>query len=243
METRDVLNCVTNFTGKAPLQLDSAVEQSSHDPLHALAEANDAPLIELIFREPTSYIRARRAFDVVFGLFVSIAALPMVLLASLAILVDDGGPLLFRQRRVGRCGPLFTMYKLRTMRKTMCRDDVSPTSERDARITRVGRWLRILSIDELPQLINVLRGDMTFVGPRPEMPFVVRAYEPWQHLRHLVTPGLTGLWQTTCRSTVPMHLPEATLLDLGHVRARSHRADALVLLKTVRKLISTQGAC
>jgi lipopolysaccharide/colanic/teichoic acid biosynthesis glycosyltransferase len=195
-----------------------------------------------LFREKVAYRRARRAIDILGALTFLCAAAPILVLAAIVILIDDGWPIFFCQRRVGRFGRLFTMYKLRTMRKEKCVDGFSPTSGADTRITRAGYWLRKTSIDELPQLINILRGEMAFVGPRPEMPFVVREYAAWQHLRHLVTPGMTGFWQTTYRSTIPLHLPEATLLDLDYVRAASHYTDAKVVLKTIWCLISTQGA-
>ncbi len=194
------------------------------------------------FRERLSYERVRRAIDLACALVLLVALLPVLLGASMLIMLEDRGPVLFRQRRVGRFGRLFTIYKLRTMRRNLCGDGYSPTSGRDPRITRVGYWLRRTSIDELPQLINIIRGEMAFVGPRPEMPFVVREYAAWQHLRHLVTPGITGYWQTRCRSTIPLHLPQATMFDLEYIREASHLTDAAVIVRTVGTLISAQGA-
>jgi lipopolysaccharide/colanic/teichoic acid biosynthesis glycosyltransferase len=196
----------------------------------------------LVFRKNIAYDRLRRVFDVIGALVLLAAALPILFAASLAILLEDGRPVFFRQRRVGRFGRIFTIYKLRTMRREKCVDSFSPTTGSDPRITRVGYWLRRSSIDELPQLLNILRGEMAFVGPRPEMPFVVREYQSWQHLRHLVTPGVTGFWQTTCRSTIPLHLPQATMLDLDYVRQASHKTDVAVLVRTIRTLISAEGA-
>jgi lipopolysaccharide/colanic/teichoic acid biosynthesis glycosyltransferase len=196
----------------------------------------------LVFRKNIAYDRLRRVFDVIGALFMLAAALPILLAAALAILLEDGRPIFFRQRRVGRFGRIFTIYKLRTMRREKCVDSLSPTTGSDPRITRVGYWLRRSSIDELPQLLNILRGEMAFVGPRPEMPFVVREYQSWQHLRHLVTPGVTGFWQTTCRSTVPLHLPQATMLDLEYIRRASHATDVAVIVKTIRTLLSAEGA-
>jgi lipopolysaccharide/colanic/teichoic acid biosynthesis glycosyltransferase len=196
----------------------------------------------IVFRENVGYVRMRRILDVCIASVMLVVASPVLIVAALAIMIEDGRPILFRQRRVGRFGKLFTIYKLRTMKKEKCRDGLSPISLRDPRVTRVGYWLRRSSIDEIPQLMNVLIGNMSLVGPRPEMPFIVRGYESWQHLRHLVTPGVTGFWQTTCRSTVPLHLPEATMLDLDYVRQASHSTDAAVLVKTIRILISTEGA-
>jgi lipopolysaccharide/colanic/teichoic acid biosynthesis glycosyltransferase len=196
----------------------------------------------IVFRENVQYVRLRRVIDVIVASVMLAVAAPILIVAALAIVIEDGSPILFRQRRVGRFGKLFTIYKLRTMKKEKCIDSLSPTNGRDPRITRAGFWLRRLSIDEIPQLINVLIGDMALVGPRPEMPFIVRNYAAWQHLRHLVTPGVTGFWQTTCRSTVPLHLPQATMLDLDYIQQASHTTDAAVLVRTVRSLLSTQGA-
>ena len=196
----------------------------------------------MVFRENVAYNRLRRIFDIIGALAMLVVALPILVVSGLAIALEDGRPIFFRQRRVGRFGRLFTIFKLRTMRKEKCVDSYSPTTGRDPRITRVGFWLRKSSIDELPQLVNILRGEMAFVGPRPEMPFVVRDYLVWQHLRHLVTPGVTGFWQTTCRSTVPLHLPQATLMDLDYIRQASHTTDAAVIVKTIKTLISAQGA-
>jgi lipopolysaccharide/colanic/teichoic acid biosynthesis glycosyltransferase len=202
---------------------------------------NNYPL-QVQFRENCIYRRARRLFDLTVASVALAAASPVLLLASIAIALDDGGPILFRQQRVGRYGKLFVMYKLRTMRTSACGDALKPTSGSDARVTRVGRFLRKASIDELPQLFNVLRGEMAIVGPRPEMPLLVRKYERWQHLRHLAKPGVTGLWQITCRSSIPLHQPEATHIDLEYIRTASAMTDGLIVLRTFRALVSARGA-
>ncbi len=194
------------------------------------------------YRENRSYRRLARCIDVVVASLGLVVASPVIALAALAIKLEDGGPVLFVQRRVGRFGKLFDVYKLRTMRVDVCGDDLSPTQSRDARITAVGRRLRKLSIDELPQLFNVIKGEMALVGPRPEMPFIVKQYAPWQQLRHLVTPGITGLWQVECRSVVPLHRPEATALDLKYIASASPLTDGAILMKTVRAVLSPHGA-
>jgi lipopolysaccharide/colanic/teichoic acid biosynthesis glycosyltransferase len=196
----------------------------------------------IAFREDRGYRRRQRAFDLAIATVALVATAPIVGLAAIAIWLEDRGPVLFRQKRVGRFGRLFTMYKLRTMRTTECCDAVSPTTSRDRRITRVGAILRKASIDELPQLVNVIRGEMAIVGPRPEMPFIVERYEPWQHLRHLAKPGITGLWQTKCRSRIPLHLPAATEIDLAYIRSASTLRDGALVLATLRALSSRQGA-
>jgi lipopolysaccharide/colanic/teichoic acid biosynthesis glycosyltransferase len=199
-------------------------------------------LSSIVYRERRFRRFLRRGCDLTFASLALAVALPILLLAALAIKLEDGGPVLFFQSRVGRFEHFFTIYKLRTMRPALCGDDVSPQAKDDLRITRVGKWLRTLSIDELPQLVNVIRGEMSIVGPRPEMPFIVEGYEHWQHIRHLVTPGITGLWQTKCRSTVPLYRPEATTLDIEYIRRASPLFDIELIGRTVLSLISTRGA-
>ncbi|MGP6156483.1 MAG: sugar transferase [Vulcanimicrobiaceae bacterium] len=208
----------------------------------ARAGGNGMALGSIVYRERRVGRALRRVCDVTLALVALVVALPILLLAALAIALDDGAPVLFKQKRVGRFERCFTIYKLRTMRANLCVDGVSPHASGDQRITRVGKWLRRFSIDELPQLVNVLRGEMSIVGPRPEMPFIVEGYESWQHVRHLVTPGITGLWQTKCRSTVPLYRPEATSLDIEYIRRASPLFDIELIGRTVYTLISTRGA-
>ena len=202
----------------------------------------DAAAATLIYRENRSMRRVRRVVDVVLALTFLLLVTPIVALAAIAILIEDGRPVFFTQRRVGRFERLFVMYKLRTMKKALCGDDPSPTSAADDRITRVGRVLRKTSIDEIPQLLNVLRGEMSIVGPRPEMGIILRRYETWQHLRHLVDPGITCIWQSTVRSTIPLDWPQATALDLDYIRRASPLLDGAILWRTVNSLVSPKGA-
>jgi lipopolysaccharide/colanic/teichoic acid biosynthesis glycosyltransferase len=198
--------------------------------------------INIIYRQQRSYGTARRTVDVAVALVALALASPVLAAAALAIKIEDGGPILFKQRRIGRFGRPFTIYKLRTMRKALCGDAYKPQAGADPRITRVGRVLRKLSIDELPQFANVVRGEMAVVGPRPEMPFIVKRYERWQHLRSLAPPGITGLWQTTVRSTVPLDRPEATLIDLDYVRRASTTFDLALVARTFTALLIRRGA-
>ncbi|MGZ3497564.1 MAG: sugar transferase [Vulcanimicrobiaceae bacterium] len=198
--------------------------------------------MDLIYRQNHTYMRWRRITDVVLSTVGLCLVAPVVLLAAIAIVAEDGFPIVFAQRRVGRFERLFTMYKLRTMKKGRCYDSASPTTGHDARLTRTGRLLRKLSIDELPQLLNVIRGEMSLVGPRPEMPFIVKRYDKWQHLRHLAKPGLTCIWQTSCRSEIPLNKPEATLMDIEYIRTASPKTDGALLLKTVTAVLSSHGA-
>jgi lipopolysaccharide/colanic/teichoic acid biosynthesis glycosyltransferase len=168
--------------------------------------------------------------------------LRILAIACAAILIEDGGPVLFTQQRAGRFERLFTIYKLRTMCLKDCIDGPTPSNSSDPRITRVGRILRKTSIDELPQLVNVILGNMSLVGPRPEMPLMIERYEHWQHMRHLVTPGLTCIWQTSSRSQIPLHRPEATALDLDYIRNASPKLDGALIAQTIVSVLRFKGA-
>ncbi len=186
--------------------------------------------------------RARRFIDALIACCALVAVTPVLAIACLAILLEDGAPIFFKQQRAGRFERLFSIYKLRTMRHADCVDRSSPRDGSDPRVTRVGRILRKTSIDELPQLINIIRGEMTLVGPRPEMPLMIERYEDWQHMRHLVTPGLTCIWQTTSRSEIPLHQPEATALDLDYIRNASPKLDGALIARTILSVLRFKGA-
>jgi lipopolysaccharide/colanic/teichoic acid biosynthesis glycosyltransferase len=198
--------------------------------------------IPLIYRENLATRRARRFVDIVLAGSILLLVSPILIAACLAIVLEDGGPVLFKQRRAGRFERMFTIYKLRTMRKADCGDRPSPRDGSDPRITAVGRILRKTSVDELPQLLNVLRGEMSLIGPRPEMQLMLQRYESWQHLRHLVPPGITCIWQATCRSTIPLERPEATALDLDYIRRASPLLDGSLLFRTVYSVVFQRGA-
>lgn len=195
--------------------------------------------------------RQQRALDIA----VSIAALvclglPMLLIAAL-VQLDSRGPALFRQKRVGRDGQVFEVYKFRSMhvdaearRAALLahsdRDGVCFKSRNDPRITRVGRILRRLSLDELPQLLNVLKGDMAIVGPRPALPEEVAAYPERALGRLAVKPGITGLWQVSGRANIGFD--KMVDLDLAYVRSRSVLLDLLLIALTFRAVVSGRGA-
>lgn len=166
-------------------------------------------LVEPTFAYPSlsrrrTYLAAKRLFDFTVCLFVLPIAAAVIALCALAIRRDSFGPAIFKQQRIGRDGTPFTIYKLRTMFI-----DAPPYSYKvdmdDPRITRVGRWLRRSGLDELPQLWNVLRGDMALIGPRPELPFIVDQYQNGERRRLTIRPGITGWWQIHHRNQVPMH--------------------------------------
>lgn len=196
----------------------------------------------LIYRQRPIFGRVRRTVDAILAGASLLLVSPVLLAAAIAIYLDDRGPIFFVQRRVGRFGRPFVIYKLRTMKVSELGDNVSPRNSDDRRITRVGRILRRTSIDELPQLLNIAKGDMAIVGPRPEMPFVVSTYQNWQHLRFLVTPGLTGLWQVKARKTISLELPEATMIDIDYIRKSTTLLDVLIIVQTVQAVIKPKGA-
>jgi exopolysaccharide biosynthesis polyprenyl glycosylphosphotransferase len=194
---------------------------------------------------------SKRLFDLIVGGTLLLVALPVMGLIALAIKLDSPGPVLFRQKRVGENGKLFLIYKFRSMvngaQKMQGRINtvdgeghVVHKTPQDPRITRLGRFLRRFSLDELPQLFNVLRGEMSLVGPRPELPWLVDAYEPWQRKRFAVAPGITGWWQVNGRSNKPMHLN--TEDDLYYIQNYSLLLDLFILWKTVWVVLRGVGA-
>lgn len=195
----------------------------------------------------------KRALDVLVSVTALVVFLPFIALAALLIKWEDGGRVLFAQKRIGQGGRIFTMYKFRTMvegaedRQEALRGQNrhgagSPTfkMEGDPRVTRQGRWMRRFSIDEIPQFFNVLRGDMSVVGPRPPVPSEVSLYRAI-HLRRLrVKPGLTCLWQIGGRSEVDFE--GQVRLDLAFIHSESLWGDFLIVLKTVPAVLLGRGA-
>ena len=176
------------------------------------------------------YESFKRLFDLAATLFLLICTAPLWALIAILIRRDSKGPVVFRQMRVGRGGKLFELYKFRSMHVDTPEYGLHPSETDDRRVTKIGRWLRRNSLDELPQLINVLRGDMSLVGPRPEMPFIVEGYNArhWQRLR--VIPGLTGLWQLSGDRNFLIH--ENIQYDLYYIRHRNFFMDLAILLHT-----------
>jgi lipopolysaccharide/colanic/teichoic acid biosynthesis glycosyltransferase len=187
--------------------------------------------------------------DAVVAAVALVLLLPLLAVIGLSVLLQCGRPVLFRQARVGRDGETFMIYKYRTMRADRRRhaDEWDGDCRRrthktllDPRHTPVGRVLRKTGLDELPQLWNVLRGDMSLVGPRPELLALVERYEPWQRRRHDVRPGLTGLWQVSARGDRPMH--EVTHIDIEYVDTLSAQSDLRILLATPWALLKKTGS-
>lgn len=190
---------------------------------------------------------AKRAFDIVVSSIVLFLVLPVLAVVALAIKLTSEGPVLFKQERVGENGKLFHIYKFRSM--VVNAANISVTDENgkevhktrhDPRVTPIGRIVRKTSLDELPQLINVLKGEMSLVGPRPELPKLVAGYDDWQYERFSVPQGITGWWQVTGRSDKPCH--ENTDQDVFYIKQYNLLLDLKILLMTVPALLKGKGA-
>lgn len=180
-------------------------------------------------------MRLYQAMKRVVDICVSATALallsPLLALIAAGVRLDSEGPVIFKQLRVGKNGKLFEIYKFRTMKTDAQKYDLSPTMSEDSRITRFGRSLRKTSLDELPQLLNVLKGEMSLVGPRPEMPFIVARYGPRELQRLSVIPGITGLWQLSADRAYLIH--ENPHYDLYYISNRGVFMDIAILLHTL----------
>jgi exopolysaccharide biosynthesis polyprenyl glycosylphosphotransferase len=215
-------------------------------------ELNGIPLIGL--REPSLQVTSqlvKRGIDILVSLTSIIALSPVLAATALAIVIDSPGSAIFPQIRVGQGGRTFTLYKFRSMRTGADdeKDDLRRVTETngvtfklkaDPRRTRVGRFIRRTSLDELPQFYNVLRGEMSLVGPRPAIPSEVEKYEEWHRKRLLVKPGLTGLWQVMGRSELPFE--EMVMLDVFYIENWSLPMDLKILLRTIPSVLSGRGA-
>ncbi len=193
----------------------------------------------------------KRLVDIMVSAVLLVLAAPLMAIIALAVRLDSPGPVLFRQPRVGKDGRLFTMYKFRSMvpdaearlqELLKARGWEQPPLKipDDPRVTRVGRLLRRFSLDELPQLWNVLRGDMSLVGPRPEEPRIVQGYNAWQRKRLLVKPGLTGPMQVNGRADLP--LDDRVRLEIDHIQHYSLWEDLKIMAKTVPAIFSGKGS-
>jgi exopolysaccharide biosynthesis polyprenyl glycosylphosphotransferase len=223
--------------------------------------ASQLAALPAVSASPRLYLVVKRLLDLVVAALLLLVLAPLLLCCALAVRLDSPGPILFRQQRVGERGKVFTMLKFRSMTA-----NVDPTPHReyvtafiqgkatpqeteraklfklgnDRRITRVGRILRRTSLDELPQLWNVLRGEMSLVGPRPPILYELEHYQPAHLQRLAVKPGMTGLWQVSGRSQTTFE--EMVALDLDYIRRRSLGLDLQILLRTIPVVLSRQGA-
>ena len=210
------------------------------------------PMLDLRAPALSEYQRlVKRAFDLFFGCLALLPALPIMALISLVIWIFEGRPVFFVQKRVGENGRIFEVYKFRTMVKNA--DQIKSPEELsdaegniihkradDPRVTAIGRFLRRFSLDEFPQLFNVVRGTMSLVGPRPELPYLVEKYQAWQRKRFAVQPGMTGWWQINGRSERLMHLH--TEDDLYYINNYTLWLDIQILIRTIWTVILGKGA-
>ena len=185
----------------------------------------------------------KRAFDLIFAFCALILLFPLFVLIAIAIKLDSPGPIIFCQKRVGQFERHFTMYKFRSMfaeNSSGLRAEMSLKQAGDPRVTRVGKLLRRTSLDELPQFFNVLIGDMSVVGPRPEVLWIAERHDPWQRERTTVPQGITGWWQVTHRATNPSRIDIE--YDLYYIRHYSLWLDMRILLMTLRCVVTGKGA-
>lgn len=204
---------------------------------------------------PSSFLEfATRARDMCFGAIALIQLLPVIIVVSLAVYITAGRPIFFCQKRLGKCGRLFVMYKFRTMRKDAeevlrndpelyrkyVANDYKLAAEEDPRITKLGCFLRRSTLDEIPQFLNVVIGNMSLVGPRPIVPAEIERYGEDAEEFLSVKPGITGLWQVAGRSTVSY--PDRKYIDLAYIQNRSLYLDLKILLKTIKAVFVRRGA-
>ena len=182
----------------------------------------------------------KRALDLVASALGLLVLWPLFLVVAALVKAEDGGPVMFRQQRVGRNLKTFFILKFRTMRVDAAEKGPAITVAGDDRVTRVGRLLRPAKLDELPQLWNVLCGDMSLVGPRPDVPYAIADYAPWMQRRLAVTPGVTGLWQVSGRSR--LSLLDMYRLDVEYAEHASLALDLSILFKTIPVVLTRDGA-
>ncbi len=196
---------------------------------------------------------AKRIFDLAASALTVLLLSPLLLLIAFLIKLEDGGPVLFSQLRVGRFGRPFTIYKFRSMNinaerhlqnllaQNQHKEGITFKMKHDPRVTQTGRWLRRFSLDELPQLINVLGGEMSLVGPRPPLPREVAQYSFADRRRLAVKPGITCLWQISGRSEIDFS--GQVRLDVSYIEQQSFIMDMKILARTVPAVLSGRGAC
>jgi exopolysaccharide biosynthesis polyprenyl glycosylphosphotransferase len=230
--SREKFSCVIE-------QANAAGASVSFVPTHVLSPNNEIEyadvdgLLLATWHRPVTrlgYEFAKRAMDLVLSATILVLTSPLLLLLAVLVKIDSPGGVLFTQERAGKDGKLFKMYKFRSMCAAAPKYAYHPKSNGDPRITRVGRWLRKTSLDELPQLLNVLKGEMSLVGPRPEMPFITEQYTSRERQRLWVIPGITGIWQLSADRNFQIH--ESLQYDLYYLRHRNFFMDVAILLHT-----------
>ncbi|HCZ05679.1 MAG TPA: sugar transferase [Thermotogae bacterium] len=185
----------------------------------------------------------KRFLDIFFAVLLVVILSPLMIVIAILIKIEDRGPVFFKQERLGKDGKTFLLYKFRTMVENAEKQGAGIfIEENDPRITRVGRWLRELSLDELPQLFNIIKGDMSFVGPRPPLPFFPKRYEEyeeWVKKRFTVRPGITGWAQINGRNLIDWY--DRFKLDVWYVEHWSLRLDARIVFLTILKVLKREG--
>lgn len=203
----------------------------------------------IVVKENKSYLILKRMVDIfgsIVGLLISLSG---ILIIVVLIKFEDGGPIIFKQTRIGKNGKKFFIYKFRSMRvdaeeikaKLLSKNEISGAMFKmkdDPRVTKIGKFIRKTSLDEIPQFINVLKGDMSLVGPRPPLAEEVEVYTDYELQRLLVTPGLSGLWQVSGRSNVSFM--EMVSLDLKYIQTRTILLDFFIIFKTIANMLKTK---
>jgi lipopolysaccharide/colanic/teichoic acid biosynthesis glycosyltransferase len=225
--------------------------------ISALGVEASAPtiIVDDVRRRDALYLATKRLLDIVVAVTLLLLLLPVFVLVGLAIRLDSRGPVFYRAERIGRFGRSFTGLKFRSMRAdadtsahaafihSLLKETTTLACYKvpgDRRVTRVGAFLRRTSLDELPQLWNVLLGDMSLVGPRPDVPYAVAEYADWMRQRLLVRPGITGLWQVSGRSR--LSLIDMYRLDASYASGASLFLDIQILLRTIPVVLGREGA-
>ena len=197
------------------------------------------------------YLVSKRIIDVLGATIALIVLFPLLLLTAILIKLENSGPVIFVQKRCGKDGKIFNMYKFRSMSEDAEEkfkeiqhlnqiEGLIFKIKNDPRITKVGNFIRKTSIDELPQLVNILKGQMSIVGPRPPLPSEVERYDLWQYQRLSVKPGLTCLWQISGRSNLGFE--DMVMLDLKYITERNLLYDFKIILKTIPVVLKSDGA-
>lgn len=197
------------------------------------------------------YESIKRVSDIILSIIGLVFTMPILIIIAILIKIEDGGDILFKQIRIGKNGKKFNMYKFRSMRpdaeeikkQLMEHNEMSGPMfkiKNDPRITKIGRFIRKTSIDELPQLINIIKGDMSIVGPRPSLPNEVEAFEPWMMERLSVRPGLTCYWQVGGRNSIGFE--DWMRLDIKYIEERNLWIDIKLIFKTFSVLVGDENA-
>ncbi|WP_411259273.1 sugar transferase [Terribacillus saccharophilus] len=222
-------------------------ESKQQQQMYKAVEANT-----VVMSEKKAYLITKRIIDIFLSLIGIILLLPVLLLIAIFIKLEDKkGSIIFRQERVGIHGKPFYMYKFRSMvsnAEELLKDLIEQNEasgplfkmKEDPRVTKIGRFLRKTSLDELPQLINVIKGEMSLVGPRPALPKEVETYTSFERQRLEVTPGLTCFWQVEGRSNIGFE--EQVQLDLKYIEKRSFKTDIFLIIRTIKVLFGSNGA-